>query len=175
MATRQIGLEIWVAGLALCWSGYPLLFSHAQGVGALSVITALLALLGCITGWQPVVMWSAGIGLGNLTLALLVTAAPPNLWVGLSAGIILLALVDSSHRLTYLRRCWLAPGVLTALCSTFVRLSGMTLAVGFLLGMLLIPFGYFSMATTTGMATIVGACLFVGTLAVFLRYTSRAL
>jgi hypothetical protein len=175
MATRQIGLEIWVGGLALCWSGYPLLFSHAQGVGVLGAITAILALLGCVTGWQSVVMWSGGIGLGNLTLALLVTASPPNLWVGLSAGIILLGLVDGSYRLTYLRRCWLAPGVLTELCSTFVRLSGLTLGVGFLLGMLLISLGHFSMTTTTGVITIVGACLFVGALAVFLRYTSRIL
>jgi hypothetical protein len=120
-------------------------------------------------------MWSGGIGLGNLTLALLVTASPPNLWVGLSAGIILLGLVDGSYRLTYLRRCWLAPGVLTELCSTFVRLSGLTLGVGFLLGMLLISLGHFSMTTTTGVITIVGACLFVGALAVFLRYTSRVL
>jgi hypothetical protein len=175
MATRQIGVEIWVGSLALCWSGYPLLFSHAQGVLVLSVITAILAILGCVTGWQPVVMWSGAIGLANLTLALLVTASPPNLWVGLSAGIVLLALVDGSHRLTYLRRCWLAPGVLPELCSTFVRLSGLTLGVGFLLGMLLIPLGHFSIATTTGVITIVGACLFVGALAVFLRYTSRVL
>ena len=175
MATRQIGVEIWVGSLALCWSGYPLLFSHAQGVVVLSVITAILAILGCVTGWQPVVMWSGAIGLGNLTLALLVTASPPNLWVGLSAGIVLLALVDGSHRLTYLRQCWLAPGVLPELCSTFVRLSGLTLGVGFLLGMLLIPLGHFSIATTTGVMTIVGACLFVGALAVFLRYTSRVL
>ena len=175
MATRQIGVEILVGSLALCWAGYPLLFSHAQGVVVLSVITAILAILGCVTGWQPVVMWSGGLGLGNLTLALLVTASPPNLWVGLSAGIVLLALVDGSHRLTYLRHCWLAPGVLPELCSTFVRLSGLTLGVGFLLGMLLIPLGHFSIATTTGVVTIVGACLFVGALAVFLRYTSRVL
>jgi hypothetical protein len=164
-----------VGGLALCWSGYPLLFSHAQGVGVLSAITAILALMGCVTGWQPAVVWSGGIGLVNLTLALLVTATPPNLWVGLSAGIILLGLLDGSYRLTYLRHCWLAPGVLTELCRTFVRLSGLTLGVGFLLGALLISLGHFSMVTTAGVVTIVGACLVAGALAVFLRYTSRGL
>jgi hypothetical protein len=175
MAARQIGLEICVAGLALCWSAYPLLFAQAQGIVMLSAITALLALLGLVAGWQPVVMWSGGLGLCNLTLALLVTSSPPNLWVGLSAGIVLLALVDGSHRLTYLRQCWLAPGVLTVLLGTFVRLSGLTLSIGLLLGLLLIPLGYFSVATATGAVTIVGACLLVGTLAVFLLCTSRAL
>lgn len=173
MAARQIGLEICVAGLALCWSAYPMLFSRAQGVVMLSVITALLAFLGLVTGWQPVVMWSGGLGLCNLTLALLITSSPANLWVGLSAGIVLLALVDGSHRLIYLRQCWLAPGVLIVLLGTFVRLSGLALSIGLLLGFLLIPLGYFSVATATGAVTIVGACLLAGTLAVFLLYTSH--
>jgi hypothetical protein len=175
MATRQIGITLWVAGLTLVWSAYPLLFSHAQGIIVLSAITALLALLSLITGWQPVVIWSGGLGLCNLTLALLVTASPPNLWTGLSAGIVLLALVDGSHRLAYLRQCWLAPGVLTVLLNTFVRLSGLTLGIGLLVGLLLIPLGYFSVATGAGAITIIGACLLVGTLAVFLWSTSRSL
>jgi hypothetical protein len=172
MAARQIGVEICLAGLALCWSVYPLIFSRAQGIIMLSAITALLALLGLVTGWQPVVMWSGGLGLCNLTLALLVTSSAPNLWVGLSAGIVLLALLDGSHRLTYLRQCWLVPGVLTVLLGFFVRLSGLILSIGLGLGLLLILLGYFSVAAATGAVTIIGACLLAGTLAVFLLYTS---
>ena len=169
MAAHKIGLELWVGAMALCWSFYPLLFSQAQGVVVVSGLTAVLALLGGVTGWQPLVAWSGGLGLCNLTLALLVIAHPPNLWAGLSAGIVLFALVDGNHRLTYLRLCCLEPGVITTLGRTFLRLSGLALGSGLLLGMLIIPLAQAAvMAATAGVITIAGACIVVGLLAMFL-------
>jgi hypothetical protein len=169
MAAHKIGLELWVGATALGWAFYPLLFSQAQGVVVLSGFTAILALLGCVTGWQPLVVWSGGLGLCNLTLALLVVSQPPNLWTGLGAGIILFALLDGSHRLTYLRQCWLAPGVLPALGRIFVRLSGLALGIGLLLGTLIVPLGQAAVMTSAaGVITITGACLVVGLLAMFL-------
>jgi hypothetical protein len=135
----------------------------------LSGFTAILALLGGSTGWQPLVVWSGGLGLCNLTLALLVVSHPPNLWTGLGAGIILFALLDGSHRLTYLRQCWLTPGVLIALGRIFVRLSGLALGIGLLLGVLIVPLGQVSvMVSAAGVITIAGACIMVGLLAIFL-------
>jgi hypothetical protein len=169
MAAHKIGLELWVGAMALSWSCYPLLFSQVQGVVVLSGLTALLALLGGVTGWQPLVAWSGGLGLCNLTVALLVIAHPPNLWTGLSAGLILFAFVDGSHRLTYLRQCWLEPGVITALGRTFIRLSSLALGSGLLLGMLIIPLGHAAvMASAAGVITIAGACIVVGLLAIIL-------
>jgi hypothetical protein len=174
MAASKIGLHVWLGSITVLWSLQPLLLSHARGVLVLGMVTAMLALLGWLTGWSLLVVWSGGLGLCNLTLALVLTSHPPDLWVGLSAGITLLALLDGSHRLAYLRHCRLTPGVMAALLGTFVRLSGLTLVAGLVLGLLLVPLGQQSAGTTlAGLLTIAGACLFVGSLAAFLLYTSR--
>ena len=76
------------------------------------------------------------MGLVNLTLALLLTTSPPNLWVGLSAGLTLLALLDGNQCVAYLRHCQVGPGVLAQLFGTLVRLSGWSLAAGVSVGYL---------------------------------------
>jgi hypothetical protein len=174
MATTKIGWGLWLGGMALFWALYPLLFTQARGVLVLAAITALLALLGWLASLQFLVVWSGGLGLCNLTLALVLTSHPPDLWTGLSAGIILLALVDGSHRFTYVRHCWLAPGVVTNLLGTFGRLSGLSLAVGLLLGVLVLSVGQSPLsAAAPGLLTVMGACLLGGFLALFLLHTSR--
>jgi hypothetical protein len=174
MAATKIGWEIWLGCMVLLWAGYPLLFTQTRGVLVLGVLTALLALLGWLTSLPVLVIWSGGLGLCNLTLALVLTSHPPDLWAGLSAGIMLLALVDGSQRFTYLRHCWLAPGVVTALLGTFVWLSGLTLAMGVLLGLLVISLSQQPPSTVApGVLTVVGACILGGFLAVFLLHTSR--
>lgn len=175
MATTKIGWGIWLGGVTLLWAFYPLLFTQARGVLALGALTATLALLGWLTSLQLLVIWSGGLGVCNLTLALVLTSHPPDLWAGLSAGIILLALLDGSQRFTYLRHCWLAPGVVTALLGTFVRLSGLTLAVGLILGLLVIYLSRQPLsAVAPGFLTVVGACVLGGFLAMFLLHTSRS-
>ena len=174
MATDKIGLSLWIGAITLLWSIYPLLFSSARGVLVLSILTAGLALIGWLLGIPLLVIWSAGLGLCNLTLALVLTSYPPNLWAGLSAGLTLLVLVDSSQRMTYLRHCWLAPGVVVTLLKTLVSLSMLTLTVGIVLGALLVLLGQQPLAASaTGLLTIAGVCLFVGFLAIFLIYTNR--
>ena len=174
MATDKIGLSLWVGAITLLWSIYPLLFSSARGVLVLSILTAGLALIGWLLGIPLLVIWSAGLGLCNLTLALVLTSYPPNLWAGLSAGLTLLVLVDSSQRMTYLRHCWLAPGVVVTLLKTLVSLSILTLTVGIVLGAALVLLGQQPLtASATGLLTITGVCLFVGFLAIFLIYTNR--
>ncbi|MGQ4808002.1 hypothetical protein NKDENANG_01369 [Candidatus Entotheonellaceae bacterium PAL068K] len=174
MATSKIGLNIWLGSITVLWSLQPLLLSHARGAVILSLLTALLAMLGWLIGVVPLVIWSGALGLCNLTLALMMASHPPSLWTGLGAGITLLALVDGCHRFTYLKRCWLAPGALAALLGTFVRISGLTLAMGMALGLLVIALGHQPVAASaTGLVTIAGVCLFVGFLALFLFYTSR--
>ncbi len=173
MAASKIGLGIWLGGVTLLWALQPLLWSHARGVLVLSIVTALLALLAWLFKLPLLITWSGAVGLCNLTLALILTSQPPNLWAGLSAGITLLALMDGSHRFTYLRHCWLAPGVVMALLSPFVLLSGLTLAVGMALSFI-IPLAHQSVGTSAaGFVTITGACLLVGFLALFLLRTSR--
>lgn len=172
MATRQI-IGIWLGSITLLWALQPLLWSHARGVLALSLITALLALAAWGFNLPVLTTWSGAVGLCNLTLALLLTSQPPNLWAGLGAGINLLAMLDGSHRFTYLSACQLTPGVLTACLRIFVQLSGITLAAGVTLS-LVIPLAYQSIAASAaGALTITGACLFVGFLTLFLLLTNR--
>lgn len=174
MAARKIGLELWLGGVIVLWALHPLLFSQARGIVILACITALLALLGWLTGYQPLIVWSGGIGLCNLTLALVLAAHPPSFWAGLSAGLTLLALVDGSHRLTYLRHCWIEAGVIPAILGAFVRLSGLTLVAGVLLGLLVtLPGMQVRNPLLTGGLTIVGAGVFVTFLTLYLGYTSR--
>jgi hypothetical protein len=174
MATGKIGLSIWLGTLTIIWSLYPLLFSQARGILVFSLLTATLALAGWLTGLSLLVIWSGGLGLCNLTLALVLTAYPPNLWAGLSAGLILLALIDSSYRFTYIKHCWLTPGTVAILLRTFVHISGLTLAVGIVLGALLILLGQQPLAASaTSLLTLTGACLFIGFLAAFLLYTDH--
>ena len=61
------------------------------------------------------------VGLSNLTLALILSAHPPDFWVGLSAGLTLLALLDGNQRFSYLRHCHLESGVLAVMLDTFIR------------------------------------------------------
>jgi hypothetical protein len=140
----------------------------------LSSITVLLALLGWLLRLPVLITWSGGMGLCNLTLVLLLTTHPPDLWAGLSAGILLFALLDSGQRLLYLRHCWRAPGVSTALLRPFVHLSGVTVIVGLGMGVL-VTYLHTVMASLTlhGSLTVLGACRLAGAIALFLLYTSR--
>jgi hypothetical protein len=174
MATGKIGLLIWLVAVTLLWALYPLFFSPARGVFIFAMLTGVVALLGWLSGLQVLVFWSGILGLLNITLALLLSSSPPSLWVGLSAGLTLLALLDGSQRFAYLRHCQVEPGVVTALLDTFVRLSGLSVAAGLVLGCLLITLiPVLAGVATAGFLTVVGACVFVGLLAVFLLYASR--
>src|SRR5215510_10990061 len=130
MAANKIVLACWLGLMTLLWSLYPLLFSQARGVIVLVILTGGLALFGWVTGTQVLVAWSGAVGLFNLTLTVVITAQPPIVWMGLSAGIILLALLDGSQRFAYLRHCRVEPGVLTAWLAIFMRISGLSLAAG---------------------------------------------
>ncbi len=174
MATHKTGLACWLGLITLLWSLYPLLFSQARGVVMLVILTGGLALFGWMTGTQFLVAWSGGLGLFNLTLTLVITAQPPNLWVGLSAGITLLALLDGSQRFAYLRQCQVEPGVLTAWLGVFMRLTGLSLMAGIALALLVVNLPtQGEIASAAGLLTIAGASLFVGVLALLLLYTSR--
>jgi hypothetical protein len=114
------------------------------------------------------------VGLVNLTLALLLTASPPNLWIGLSAGLTLLALLDGNQCVAYLWHCQVGPGVLAQLLGTLVRLSGWSLAAGVSVGYLVTALYAPRMDTAAaGYMTILGAGVFVGFFAAFLFATSR--
>ena len=120
------------------------------------------------------VVWSGALGLFNLTLTLVITAEPPNVWLGLSAGITLLALLDGSQRFAYLKHCYVVPGVLTAWLTVFMRIAGLSLAAGIALVLLVVNLPtQGGIASGAGVLTIVGASLFVGVLALLLLYTSR--
>jgi hypothetical protein len=174
MAAHKTGLACWLGLITLLWSLYPLLFSQARGVVMLVVLTGGLALLGWLTGMQFLVVWSGGLGLFNLTLTLVITAQPPNLWVGLSAGITLLALLDGSHRFAYLKHCHVEPRVLMAWLGMFMRLTGISLLVGIVLALLVVNLPSQGEVTlAAGLLTIAGASLFVGVLALLLLYTGR--
>src|SRR5215471_14788455 len=112
---RPIILALWLGLLTLLWSLQPLLFSQARGIVVLALLSGVLATLGGLTSVRLFVVWSGGVGLLNLTMALLLTAYRPNLWVGLSAGLTLLALLDGQQCFAYLRYCQIEPGVVTAL------------------------------------------------------------
>ena len=165
MAASKTGLGCWLGLITLLWSLYPLLFSQARGVLMLATLTGVLALVGWLSGIQPLVVWSGGLGLLNLTLTLVLTAQPPNLWLGLSAGITLLALLDGSHRFAYLRHCQVAPGVLAVVLRVFLRITGLSLAAGVALALLVVNLpNQGAVASAAGLLTIAGAGLFVGCL-----------
>jgi hypothetical protein len=174
MAAYKIGWLCWLGLMTLLWSLYPLLFSQARGIIVLTVLTGGLALSGWVTGTQLLVAWSGALGLLNLTLTLVITAQSPNMWLGLSAGITLLALLDGSQRYAYLKHCHVEPGVLTAWLTVFTRVAGLSLAAGIALVLLVVNLPTAAgMASGAGVLTIVGASLFVGVLALLLLYTSR--
>jgi hypothetical protein len=174
MAAHQIGLACWLGLVTLLWSLYPLLFSQARGVIVLTLFTAALAVSGWVFGMPLLVVWSGALGLVGLTLALVLTAQPPNVWIGLSAGITLLALLDGSQRFAYLKHCHVEPGVLTAWLAVFMRLAGLSLAAGIALVLLVVNLPTRGgMTSGAGVLTIVGASLFVGVLALLVLYTSR--
>jgi hypothetical protein len=174
MAAHKIGLACWLGLMTLLWSLYPLLLSQSRGIIILAILTGGLALFGWVSGMQLPVVWSGAVGLFNLTLALLISSQPPNVWLGLSAGITLLALLDGSQRFGYLRHCHVEPGVLTVWLAVFMRLSGLSLAAGFALVVLVVNLPtQGGIASGAGVLTIVGASLFVGVLALLLLYTNR--
>lgn len=174
MITRQVILSLWLGLLTLLWSCQPILLSQARGIVVLALFSGALAVLGGLTSVRLLVVWSGGVGLLNLTLALLLTAAPPNLWVGLSAGLTLLALLDGHQCVAYLRHCQVEPGVLAALGGALVRLSGLSLAAGLGTGLLVTALHTSRVdATAAGYITIIGAGVFVGFFAAFLLVTSH--
>lgn len=174
MVTKPLGWTIWFVCLVLLWSVQPLFLTQARSVIIFGLLTALLALLGGLFGLAALLVWSAAVGLCNLTLALLLTAYPPALWVGLSAGLLLLAFLDSGQRLMYIRHCWLAPGVTKELLRPGVILSGITLLVGLGLGGIVVSWSTSTLRLASpGIFTISGACILVGFLAIFLLYTNR--
>jgi hypothetical protein len=160
--------------MTLLWSLHPLLFSQSRGVVMLMLVTGALALVGWLTGMQFLVVWSGGVGLLNLTLTLVLSSHPANLWVGLSAGITLFALLDGSQRFAYLRYCQVEPGVLAAWLGVFIRISGLSLAAGITLALLLVNLPtQGAIASAAGLLTIAGAVMFVGMVALLLLYSSR--
>jgi hypothetical protein len=174
MVASKAGLGCWLTLVTMLWSLHPLLFSRSRGVVVVVIITGVLALIGWLTGIQFLVVWGGGLGVANLTVTLVLTAQVPNLWVGLSAGITLLALLDGSHRFAYLRYCQVEPGVLAAWLGVFMRISGLSLAAGVALALLIINLpSQGAMASAAGLLTIGGAAMFVGAVALFLLYTSR--
>jgi hypothetical protein len=174
MTTRQVIVGLWLGLLTLLWSLQPLLLSQARGIVVLALLCGVLAVLGGLTSVRLFVVWSGGIGLLNLTMALLLTASPPNLWVGLSAGLTLLALLDGQQCFAYLRHCQIEPGVVAALFGALARLSGWSLAAGVGIGLLVLQLHSQGVNTTAaGYMTIIGAGVFVGFFAAFLLATSH--
>lgn len=174
MSARQVMVGLWVGMLTLLWSLQPLLLSQARGIVVLALLSGVLAALGGLTSVRLLMVWSGGIGLLNLTMALLLTAHPPNLWIGLSAGLTLLALLDGQQCFAYLRRCQIEPGVVAALFGTLVRLSGWSLAAGIGVGLLVIQLHSQRVDTAAaGYMTIIGAAVLVGFFAAFLLATSH--
>jgi hypothetical protein len=174
MIVRQTVLSVWLGMITLVWSLQPLLVSQARGIVVLALLTGVLAGLGSLTSMPVLVVWSGGVGLFNLTLALLLTAYPPTLWIGLSAGLTLLALLDGHQCFFYLRHCQVGPGVTAALFRALVRLSGWSLAMGIGMGLLVMQLHQQPVDTSAaGYLTIVGAAVFVGFFAAFLLVTSH--
>jgi hypothetical protein len=173
MLFKRVVLSFWLGLLTLLWSCHPLLVSQARGIVVLALFAGVLAGLGGLTDVHLLVVWSGVVGVVNLTLALLLTASPPNLWVGLSAGLTLLALLDGNQCVAYLWHCQVGPGVLAQLCGTLVRLSGWSLAAGVSVGYLVTALYAPRMDTVAaGYMTILGAGVFVGFFAAFLLTTS---
>ena len=174
MTSKRVILSLWLGVLTLLWSCQPLLISSARGIVVLALFTGVLAGLGALTGLRVLVVWSGGLGMLNLTLALLLTGSPPYLWTGLSAGLTLLALLDGNQCVAYLWYCEVGPGVLTELFGTLIRLSGWSLAAGVSVGYLVTVLYTPHLATAAaGYVTILGAGIFVGFLAAFLLTTSH--
>jgi hypothetical protein len=174
MTSKRVILSLWLGVLTLLWSCQPLLISPARGIVVLALFTGALAGLGALTGLRVLVVWSGGLGMLNLTLALLLTGSPPYLWTGLSAGLTLLALLDGNQCVAYLWYCEVGPGVLTELFGTLIRLSGWSLAAGVSVGYLVTVLYTPHLATAAaGYVTILGAGIFVGFLAAFLLTTSH--
>jgi hypothetical protein len=174
MAGSRIGLGCWLGLMTLLWSLHPLFYVQSRGVIVFVVLTAGLAFGGWLTGIHFLVVCSGGLGLVNLTAALVLTAQAPNVWLGLSAGLTLLALLDGSHRFSYLRHCQVEPGVLTAWLRVFIRVSGFSVAAGVALALLIVNLpNQGTIASAAGVLTIAGAAIFVGLVALLLLYTSR--
>jgi hypothetical protein len=174
MATGKMALTLWL-GLAIAlWTLHPLFFSQARGIYLLAILTGLLAVWGWLGSSAVLMFWSALTGLINATLALLLTAHPPNLWVGLSAGLLLFALLDGHQRWGYVRHCELEPGVFMAMLEPFISVSALAILVGFAMGILLLALNALPFqASYVGTLTIVGAALFAGVFALFMLHTSR--
>jgi hypothetical protein len=174
MPGKQVVLSLWLGLLTLLWSCHPLLISQARGIVVLALFAGVLAGLGGLTSVRLLVVCSGVVGMVNLTLALLLTTSPPHLWVGLSAGLTLLALLDGNQCVAYLRHCQVEPGVLAQLSGTLMRLGGWSLAAGVSVGYLVTALHAPRMDTVAaGYMTILGAAVFVGFFAAFLLATSR--
>ncbi len=174
MATGKMALTIWLGLATLLWSLHPLLFTQVRGVQLLAALTGLFAVLGWLSSSTAFLFWSALTGLINMTLVLTLTAHPPNLWVGLSTGLLLFALLDGHQRWTYVRHCQLESGMFMVMIEPFVRISVLATAVGLVIGSFLIALHEFAFNTAyVSLLTITGAALFAGALALFLLYTNR--
>ena len=174
MTVPQFGWSLWVSLLALLWALQPLFLSQARGIVLLAALTGVLALFGMLLGLPLGVVWSAGLGLLNLTLALLITAHPPDLWLGLSTGLLLLGLLDGQQSLQYIRHCQVEAGVASAFLRAFISLSGWSLAAGLGVGVLVVQLAsQRAEASSAGYMTIIGSGLFVGFFAAYLLLTSR--
>ncbi len=174
MATGKIALAIWL-GLAIAlWTLHPLFFIQARGIQLLAALTGLFALWGWLGGSAVLMFWSAFAGLINATLALVLTAHPPNLWAGLSAGLLLFALLDGHQRWVYVRHCELEPGMFIGMLEPFIRVSALAIVVGFAIGTFLVALNALPFPSSyVGALTIAGAALFAGAFALFLLHTNR--
>ncbi|WP_089719487.1 hypothetical protein [Candidatus Entotheonella palauensis] len=174
MATGKIALTIWVGLATVLWTLHPLLFTQARGIQFLAALTGLLAVWGWLSGSAVSMFWSAFTGLINATLALVLTAHPPNLWAGLSVGLLLFALLDGHQRWSYVRHCELESGMFIAMLEPFVRVSALAVIAGLVMGMILIALNALPFhASYVGALTIVGAALFAGAFTLFLLHTNR--
>lgn len=174
MATGKIALAIWLGLATLLWSLHPLLFAQARGIQILAAVTGLFAILGWLISAPVFMFWSALTGLINVTLVLTLTAHPPNLWVGLSTGLLLFALLDGHQRWMYVQHCQLEPGMFMAMLEPFIRVSILATAVGLVIGSFLVALSDRAFDTSyVGILTITGAALFAGALTLFLLYTNR--
>ena len=174
MATGKIALTLWLGLATALWTLHPLFFSQARGIQLLAILTGLLAIWGWLGGSAVLMFWSALIGLLNATLALILTAHPPNLWVGLSAGLLLFALLDGHQRWGYVRHCELEPGMFIDMLEPFISVSALAIVVGFAIGTFLLVLNALPFQVSyVGSLTIVGAALFAGVFALFMLHTSR--
>ena len=173
MATGKMALTIWLGLTSALWALHPLFLTQARGIQLLAILTGLLAVWGWLGGSAVLMFWSALTGLLNATLALLLSAHPPNLWAGLSAGLLLFALLDGHQRWVYVRHCELEPGMIIRMLEPFIRVSTLAIVVGFAMGILLIALDALPLqATYVGTLTIVGAALFAGAFTLFLLHTN---